>query len=146
MNARTQSQGDAALLREIVTAYAHLLATCEALRLDSQDLDELVAIASVHDELTAKHAHYRRCLTRLTDRAWSSLEGTGGGAGGGAPGGEGARMPRSAVAAGAARKGSPRVDIIHPDNSLFLAPAGKELPGLDNRADNQTANAGERDS
>jgi hypothetical protein len=144
------SAEDLAICTKIVTAYDGMLVTLECMRSEAVELDELLAIASVSDQITASRRHYAARLRKMQqaeDAAWQShgvLPSTAAGCRAGSPAVKGHGCPALPVAGSAPRNpnragdAAPvQVDIIPPDNPLFCARSRKELPGLNNPVDTQ---------
>jgi len=66
------SQADQARIsRALVPAYSQMLALLEQMRSEATDLDELIAIATVTDQVSASRRYHSNRLRNYDDAAWA---------------------------------------------------------------------------
>lgn len=131
--------------------YAKALGEIETMRSTCDDLDELLVIAGIADDLTDRADQYTAHCARLRALFAEELSndltdfdsGQGMPGAGRSPAAKGHGCPAFASAVGPAPTGVQTADITFPDDPLFFAREGKELPPLRFCADNRVVLAGE---
>jgi len=68
---RISQADEARISRALVPVYSQFLALLEHMRSEATDLDELIAIASVTDQVSASRRYHSNRLRNYDDAAWS---------------------------------------------------------------------------